>query len=82
MPGTYAGGRKAAATNKQRYGEGFYGQIGSIGGKRGTSGGFASTIVGDDGLTGKERARVAGRLGGLKSRRGRKRLIDNFKLAT
>ena len=35
-------------------------------------GGFASKSVGDDGLTGYERARVAGAIGGRKSRRRKK----------
>lgn len=35
MVGTVAGGRKAAATNKERYGADFYAKIGSEGGSRG-----------------------------------------------
>lgn len=70
MSGTKAGGLKAAATNKELYGEGFYARIGKKGGKNGTTGGFASNVVGADGLTGRQRAVLAGALGGLKSRRG------------
>lgn len=61
MAGTKAGGMKAAATNKAKYGEGFYARIGAKGGRNGHTGGFAAD---------RELARVAGRKGGLKSRRG------------
>lgn len=70
MPGTIEGGRKAAATNKLKNGSDFYARIGAMGGKKSRSGGFASDKVGKDGLTGAERAREAGRKGGLISRRG------------
>lgn len=70
MAGTKEGGRKAAATNKERYGERFYAEIGSKGGKLGRTGGFASDKVGRDGLTGLERARVAGIKGGRIGKRG------------
>lgn len=71
MPGTKAGGAKAAATNKAKYGDDFYRNIGKKGGSvLGTAGGFASNIVGKDGLTGYERARIAGAKGGSISRRG------------
>lgn len=45
--------------------------IGSQGGARNKGGevGFGSYVVGADGKTGRIRARIAGRLGGLKSRR-------------
>ena len=33
MSGTLSGGKKAAATNKSRYGQDWYSKIGSIGGK-------------------------------------------------
>lgn len=46
--------------------------IGSKGGIKSVGGGFASDIVGEDGLTGLERARIVGRLGGMRSRRGKK----------
>lgn len=69
MAGTKAGGAKAAQTNKTKYGSNFYASIGAKGGKRGKTGGFASDKPGADGLTGKERARVAGSKGGRISRR-------------
>lgn len=69
MAGTKTGGLTAAKTNKIRYGKEFYARIGALGGKKGKTGGYASELVGADGLTGRERARVAGRIGGLKSRR-------------
>lgn len=71
MAGTIAGGKAVAETNKKRHGEGFYKRIGAIGGKRGRSGGFAAETVGKDGLTGRERAKLAGIKGGKTSRRGK-----------
>ena len=62
MAGTKEGGRKAAINNKKKYGEDFYRNIGRIGGKNGHAGGFASNP---------ELAKIAGRKGGLKSRRGK-----------
>lgn len=61
MSGTKTGGLKASATNKRLHGEDFYKRIGSIGGKNGHTGGFASN---------RELAREAGRKGGKASRRG------------
>lgn len=61
MAGTKEGGRKAAATNKAKYGDDFYREMGRIGGRKGHTGGFASNP---------ELAREAGRRGGLISRRG------------
>jgi len=69
MAGTTAGGRKAAAKNKSLYGSDFYASIGAKGGKLGRTGGFASDKKGKDGLTGRERARLAGSAGGRISRR-------------
>lgn len=71
MSGTREGGLKAAETNKKKQGADFYARIGSKGGKNSTTGGFASGIVGKDGLTGPERAKVAGAKGGKISRRGK-----------
>ena len=70
MVGTQIGGQKAAATNKATYGEGFYARIGTKGGMIGRTGGFASEKVGKDGLTGLERAKKVGAIGGKISRRG------------
>lgn len=63
MPGTINGGKKAAATNKNKHGADFYARIGAIGGKKGRTGGFFAN---------RELAREAGRKGGLKSRRTKK----------
>lgn len=63
MAGTKLGGIKAAATNKQRYGKNFYVTIGAKGGSKSSTGGFAANP---------ELARIAGRIGGLKSRKGKK----------
>lgn len=72
MPGTPAGGRKAAATNRARYdkkclekyGMTYHEWIGSLGGKTSRGGGFAAN---------RELARIAGMKGGALSRRGKKR---------
>lgn len=69
MSGTIEGGRKARNTNIKRFGRDFYKRIGRKGGHNGHSGGFASDKVGEDGLTGRERARIAGAKGGRASRR-------------
>lgn len=69
MAGTRDGGAKAAATNKTKYGSDFYAKIGAKGGMKGKTGGFASNKKGTDGLTGRERARLAGSKGGKLSRR-------------
>ena len=72
MAGTKAGGKAAAQTNKAKYGASFYAKIGAKGGALGRSGGFASNKVGDDGLTGRQRAAIAGAQGGRISRRPKK----------
>jgi hypothetical protein len=72
MAGTKNGGRAAATTNKKKYGADFYARIGAAGGKKGRTGGFASSKKGDDGLTGRERAALAGARGGRISRRTKK----------
>lgn len=63
MAGTKTGGVKAAATNKAKHGSDFYAKIGAKGGRAGHTGGFAANP---------ELARVAGRKGGLISRRTKK----------
>lgn len=70
MSGNRRGGLKSAETNRERYGEDFYREIGRKGGRNGHNGGFGSKNVGKDGLTGIERARKCGVIGGLKSKRG------------
>jgi general stress protein YciG len=60
MAGTLAGGKAAAKTNKTKYGNDFYKNIGAMGGKLGRTGGFWAN---------RELARSAGRKGGLISRR-------------
>lgn len=60
MPGTKAGGMKAAKMNKKLYGDDFYRMIGSKGGRNGHTGGFAANPA---------LARVAGAKGGRISRR-------------
>ena len=62
MPGTKAGGQKAAAKNRALHGNDFYARIGAVGGRKGTTGGFAAN---------RELAREAGRKGGMISRRGK-----------
>jgi len=69
MAGTIAGGKKAAATNIARHGKDFYKNIGRIGGKNGTTGGFAANP---------ELARIVGAKGGRISRR-RKKVNDEAK---
>ena len=69
---------KAAATNKQRHGDGFYAMIGAKGGRNGHTGGFASSVIGEDGLCGWERARIAGAKGGSRSKRGRAKNINRI----
>jgi hypothetical protein len=62
MAGTKAGGVKAAATNKAKYGVNFYAEIGRKGGKNGHTGGFAANPA---------LAKIAGAKGGRISRRGK-----------
>lgn len=60
MSGTKNGGQLAAKTNKTRHGANFYARIGAMGGKKGTTGGFAAN---------RDLARKAGAIGGRISRR-------------
>lgn len=69
MAGTVEGGIKTTKTNRKRYGADYYRNIGKLGGLKSRGGGFASTKVGEDGLTGLERARIAGAKGGKISKR-------------
>lgn len=62
MAGTKAGGVKAAATNKAKYGEDFYRELGRKGGRNGHTGGFAANP---------ELAKIAGAKGGRISKRGK-----------
>lgn len=71
MAGTKAGGRKAAATNKAKYGNGFYANIGRKGGQKSHTGGFYNNP---------ELAKEAGRKGGKISKRGpAKKNLDEHK---
>lgn len=79
MSGTIEGGKKASATNKKIHGSDFYARIGRMGGKASCNGGFASTKIGLDGLSGLDRAKIAGRKGGLKSRRGKSKKVEGNK---
>lgn len=72
MAGTKEGGKSAAATNKKRYGKDFYRRIGAMGGGKGKTGGFASSKIGADGKSGRERASIVGAKGGRISRRAKK----------
>lgn len=62
MAGTKEGGRKASITNKLKHGNDFYARIGAKGGRNGHTGGFASNP---------ELAKIAGAIGGKKSKRGK-----------
>lgn len=62
MSGTKEGGKKAAATNKARYGINWYATIGARGGKNGHTGGFAANP---------ELAKIAGQRGGRVSSRAK-----------
>lgn len=77
MANNKQGGAKFVQTMIEKYGSyEAYRQAmrerGSTGGKNGKTGGFASEKIGDDGLTGYERARVAGAKGGAISKRRKK----------
>jgi uncharacterized protein len=69
MAGTKAGGKAAAETNKKKYGADFYARIGAAGGKLSHTGGFATEIRDANGNNGRDRARIAGVIGGKKSKR-------------
>lgn len=67
MSGTREGGKKAGETNRKKYGENFYKEIGAKGGAKGRTGGFYGKP---------ELAREAGRKGGTISRRGKSIKFD------
>lgn len=75
MAGNSKGGALAAQTIRKRHGRDFYVRIGKLGGERSRNGGFASPKVGKDGLTGAQRAKLAGARGGAKSRRGKAKAV-------
>ena len=79
MSGTFKGGLKAAKTNIKKHGKDYYANIGRKGGKKSRTGGFASHKVGRDGLTGIERAKIAGAKGGHISKRKPATHEDNAK---
>ena len=78
MAGNKSGGLKAKATNLAKN-PNFYRDIGRLGGMVSKTGGFASEAIGDDGLTGRQRARIVGKKGGLISKRGKskKKEVEN-----
>lgn len=61
MAGTKEGGKKAAITNKMKYGDDFYAKMGAKGGRNGHTGGFAANP---------QLAKIAGQKGGKISKRG------------
>ena len=69
MSGNREGGIKAARTNREKYGENFYAEIGAKGGRNGHTGGFAAN---------RALARIAGSNGGKKSRRGTMLKLDEI----
>lgn len=64
MSGTKAGGLKASKTMKEKYGDDYFALMGRKGGLNGHTGGFYAN---------RELASIAGRKGGLKSRRRSKK---------
>lgn len=73
MPNTKEGAEKARRTLLERLGseealKEYYRNIGRMGGAKSRGGGFASDKIGKDGLTGAERARLAGIKGGKATR--------------
>lgn len=78
MAGTKAGGQKARNTTYEKFGKDFYKRIGKMASHPGT-GGFASDKVGKDGLTGRERAKKYGAIGGRISKRGVSNARQNTK---
>lgn len=80
MPGTKLGGRRMIMTMTKKMGgpkglHKFYQMIGREGGRLSRTGGFASEKVGLDGLTGRQRAVVAGVKGGRISKRPKDKIL-------
>lgn len=73
MSGTVVGGKNAAKTNKERYGQDFYREIGAKGGRLGRTGGFAARTYCDCTVIFEPhfKARCAGVKGGKKSKRNK-----------
>lgn len=71
MAGNREGGLKTAKTIIEKHGKDFYREIGRKGGRNGHLGGFADPNPGKDGMTGQQRAKYYGRIGGLLSKRGK-----------
>lgn len=72
MSGTKVGGKRAARTNKLKYGSEFYEVIGRMGGKIGTTGGFHKSVCSCEYKPGEhKKAECAGALGGKISKRGK-----------
>lgn len=69
MAGTRTGGLKARDVNLKRN-PNHYKEIGRIGGSVSVNGGFAAEVIGSDGLSGRQRARKSGSVGGKISKRG------------
>lgn len=65
MPGTLKGGKKAAQTNKERYGQDFYHRLGARGGKATAEDGAVKGFAAN-----REKAVEAGRKAGKISKRG------------
>ena len=72
MAGTMTGGKKAAQTNKEKYGEDFYKIQGAKGGRNGRTGGFAWMKA--NGMD--DKIRESGRKGGTISRKGVKNVQE------
>lgn len=74
MAGTVAGGKAAAETNKRVYGADFYARIGAMGGRKGTTGGFYSSVCNGCSWSSNQhrKAECAGAKGGTISRRTKK----------
>lgn len=64
MSGTKTGGQRARDYHLERDPD-YYRKLGKLGGVARVPKGFGSDKVGKDGLTGKQRARVAGKRGGI-----------------